>query len=354
MIARHPMPPPADGLALTLRRAKRFLISERNSFETVQELQRRERRVSSLLNHGGFLLTGANSPLGLPRPAMEKLKEGLTHAIRLTDRLADVDGSREIVEQLCERACPPVEAGLRVSWRTYHDKEHHWRFPEPQDVVLRAQLLKAYDKQKAIIQGLSTSELAWLLTLSDGAAMGFQRYTVRKYKNAGARAVVNLAFEETVLRYGSSVLWAFVRGDKSESRFWRKCLANCICEIRWWEHGGMDARTETGGKLVPDGLHMTIMRELSSRFIKEIMESMSQEKAEKTKKEEEDEDEDDDAADGFDPADFTAADTWTRVNRIIREEVGSELWLGYVSAEWPTAFVNLVNNAPPTASTSLS
>lgn len=288
--------------------------------------------MSSLLKNGGFLLTGAQSPLRLAYPAMQKLKEGLTRAMRLTDRLADADGCKEIVEQLSQAVCP-TQGGLTMSWRMHHKVNRITNSPVPECTALRAWLFMAYNKQRAIIEELSTSDLAWLVTLADGAAKGFERYTVRKYKSANSRAVANIAFQELTLRDGSSALWAFVRGDKSQTDYLDTRLAQCGCEIVWWEDGGSNARTASGSKLLPDGLHMTIMLELRRRFILQAMEERERRQEEKAQEESENNKDDD-----FYPYKFGPIDTWARVNEIIKKEIGAKQWLGYGNVRWPAAF----------------
>lgn len=331
----QPTPPAADGLVSTMQKGTRLLIPELNSFATIQELQRRERRMSSLLNHGGFFLTSAQSPLRLAHPAMQKLKAGLKRAMRLTDRLADADGRGEIVGQLSPAVCP-AQGNLVMSWRMLHKANRGANPPVPESAELRAWLFMAHDKQSAIIKEQSTSDLAWLMTLAKGAVQGFERYTVRTFNHAAARAVANTAFQEFILRDGSSALWAFVRGDKCESAYWESRLAQCGCEIVWWEEGGSHARTASGDKLLPDGLHMTIVRELQRRFIQEAIEERERRREEKAQKEAE-EDEDDEE-DEVDPSAFGLLDTWVRVNAIIKKEIGAEEWLGYQNVQWPAAF----------------
>lgn len=326
MIARLPVIPDADGLPSSLQHGMRCLVMERNSFATIQELQRRERRISSLLSRGGFWLTSAHSPLQLSRPALEKFKEGLTDALRLTDRLADADGCKAIVEQSSQMACQCLsKTSFVLSWRMEHGVSGGTSSPVPQNHAVRNGLFLAYNKQKAIIETLPTRDLAWLLTLADGAAKGFERYTKRKYKDPDARALANLAFQEMMLRDGSSALWAFVRGDKSEANYVHTRLAQCGSEIVWWEAGGNSARTPSGGRLMPDGLHMTIMQELRRRFLEEaIREWESREQTD-----------DSNDSDSFDCDQFGAGETWTRVNEMIQKEIGAKEWRGYSGLQWP-------------------
>lgn len=344
MLARYPMPPASDGLATTFRTGIRLVIAERNSFATVQELQRRERRISSLLDNGGFFLTDADSPLRLNRPALQKMKDGLAHAMRLTDRLADTDGCKEIIEKL-GLPVPKYKDDLAKSWRMLYKVNRSTGSPIPGTDLLRTCMFLAYNKQEAIIEELPTRDLAWLVTLADGAAMGFKRYTMGKYKDANNRAVANMAFQEMILRDGSSVLWAFVRGDRNDCGYIEERLIQCGCEIIWWEDGGSVARTASGAKFLPDGLHMTIMQELRRRFIREAIEERERLQAEKAGQEN-----DDDSEDGnsdFDPEDFRAVDAWSRVNEIIKKEIGAEQWLGYMNVEWPHE--DTVDNAFPTS-----
>lgn len=295
--------------------------------------------MSSLLNNGGFLLTGTQSPLRLAYPAMQRLKEGLTRAMRLADRLADADGCKEVVEQLEQAVCP-TQGGLMMSWRMQHKVNHGTNSPVPESTALREWLFIAYNKQRAILKEQSTSDLAWLVTLADGAVKGFERYTVRKYKSANSRAVANMAFQELILRDGSSALWAFVRGDKSQADYLDTRLAQCGCEIVWWEDGGNHATTASGSKLLPDGLHMTIMLELRRRFVRQAMEERERCKEEKAQEKSED-----NKDNGFYPFQFGPTDTWARVNEIIKKETGAEQWLGYGSIQWPAAFENVQDHA---------
>lgn len=334
MLASYPMPPASDGLVTKYQSGIRGVIAERNSLTTVQEFERRERRIHSLLNSGDFFLTSVGSPFRLDRPALLKLKAGLATAIRLTDRLADADGCKEIAEQL-DPAVPHPKSNIIMSWRMQHGLHPSTGSPVPESDALRDRMFLAYNKQQAIIAELPTLDLAWLVTLVDGAATGFQRYNMDRYKAGHNRAVANMAFQEIVLRDGSSALWALIRGEKKDNDFIDERVLQCGAEIIWWENGGASERTPSGNKLLPDGLHMTIMQELRKRLVKEVMEERERRQAEKA---EQDDDGDNDSEDGdsdWNPDKFVASDVWSRVHELIKEDIGAEQWLGYMSLQWP-------------------
>lgn len=320
MIARNPTTLVADHIALSIRSGKRLLISERNSFMTIQELHQRERRIWSLVNNSNFFLTDADSTLKLTPSAVEKLKFGLLHAMRLTNRLSDTEGSKHIVKTMTEDRFP-VEGGLRNSWR--HELLKMTAVgptPLAEDVEHQAWTLEAFNEQVSIIHGLSTTELAWLVTLADGAKEGFERYTRTEFQESVARMIANMSFQEVLLRDGVSALWALIRGDATQQRQLQNRIHWIGCEVIWFEGVRIVSSDNVSELTVPDGLHLTIMRELRRRFVSEAVAKISRDQKSK--------------GSNFDPKRIEdcwgTRDTWRMINKVIQENLGIKReWVRY-------------------------
>ncbi|KUI62922.1 hypothetical protein VP1G_10051 [Cytospora mali] len=247
--------PPQSHL-MTSKDEERSVIFKKNSFATVQELELRERRMNSILNHGGFLLTNSTKSLGLTTDSLDKLKAGLKRAMYITDCLADVTADPEILDLMIKMA-RRVAALRRDGLDTESDEDI--AALRDAEAETRAEVTKAIRaKQSTIIMGLSTLDLAFLLTLGEGAMVGWQRY-MAKYATSDVRFYNKMdAFGELILRWGCFILWGFVRGTgKLLSHI--KDSITVVAEKIW--------RYEMGFDQTDNGLSMTVYKELKERVL---------------------------------------------------------------------------------------
>lgn len=166
------------------------------TFAGIQELELRDRRITSILN-GGFLCTGAS---GTP-----EAKEVLRRALFLADRLGD-----------CASLGPDDEAPC---------------CPYRAHAVVR-------ERQIAVLQNLADTDLAFLVELVSLAGMGFARWKAAEMlSDPDGGWDKRTAFEETMLRQGSFLIWAYVRGDGCMGRLMQSAVQSCLGEIRQSETG---------------------------------------------------------------------------------------------------------------------
>ncbi|ROW10938.1 hypothetical protein VMCG_01264 [Cytospora schulzeri] len=297
--------PPQSHL-LTSRDEKRYVIPKRNSFVTVRELELREMRMNSILDHGGFLLTPCPEFLGLTSASLDKFKAGLKRAMYMADRLADVAADPEIT-----RAREDVKArleSLRID-ATGSMSDEDIAARRDADYEVYVELAKALrTKQAAIIRDLSTIDLAFLLTLGEGAMIGWQRY-MAKYATSDPNFYNKMdAFGELVFREGCFAVWAFVRGTGSMLAFVNTAVT-VVAEQIW--------RYELGFDQSDAGLTMAVHKELKQRL----------------QDAKEEDDDDDPCFDEVDPDNPLAVKEWA--HKLVGGQIGCDEWKGYYAIEYP-------------------
>ncbi|KUI67193.1 hypothetical protein VM1G_11457 [Cytospora mali] len=288
--------PPQSHL-MTSKDEKRMMILNKNSFATVQELEMRERRMNSILNHGGFLLTNSTKSLGLTTDSLDKLKAGLKRAMYIVDCLADVTVDPEILNLMVKMA--HRVAALRLdSLGTESDEDiAALRDAESETQVEVTRAIRI--KQSKIITGLSTLDLALLLTLGEGAMVGWQRY-MAKYASSDVRFYNKMdAFGELILRWGSFFLWGFVRGTGTLLSYINDSIT-VVAEHIW--------RYEMGFDQSDNGLSMAVYKELKER----VREAKHR---------------DDDSFDDAELDSPVVVKQWA--HELVGKEIGCEEWKGY-------------------------
>lgn len=248
------LPPQTHLLKSKLEGGDRRGIPEKNSFATVQELELRELRIRSILDHGGFLLTGCPRSLGLTAEQLRKYKSGLKRAMYMSDRLADVSADPDFIRTKAE-----IENrvnSLEID-DTSEDGVAAKRDAEQQGFNEATRIIRP--RQAKVLSDCSTVDLAFLLTLCEGAMVGWQRYNSR-YATSDVQFYHKInAFGELVLRKGNFIIWAFVRGTGEVWSFATDSVVR-VAEYIW--------RYELGFDQSDPGLTMALHDELKKRLFR--------------------------------------------------------------------------------------
>ncbi|KAJ0115983.1 hypothetical protein J7T55_004153 [Diaporthe amygdali] len=240
---------PPLGEILSSEDERRCRVTGKHSFATIQELDLRERRMGSILDNSGFLLTDNAKTLGMTDDSLRKFKAGLKRALYITDRLADLETRPEVqrVQHRITRRLSLLQVGgdgvtgdvdedatdkidaFDQGVMLQHDAE-----AEAQHSAIMVHRSLQFDT----IHELATLDLAWLLTLGEGAIKGCTRYFEKMFESdpTGTQYKV-VAFKEELLRKGSFILWAFVRGVGSMDAFARNSIKQTGEEIMGFEIG---------------------------------------------------------------------------------------------------------------------
>lgn len=247
---------------------QRCVILKNNSLHAVQELELRERRIHSILNHGGFLLTTKPESLGMTSKSLEEFKLGLKRAVHMADHLADIAVDPEILrigaENAARVAAMPLDGTgmgslLPIDEDTLEAAADAQRAAERDARAELTTLLRT--KQALVIGGLSDLDLAFLLTACEGAACGWKRY-MRRYAQADSSFPEKTeAFAELLLREGSLVLWAFVRGTGGLYAYVWKAV-NIVADQVWKFNSGLEDQGD-------NRLSKALVKELGERLLKE-------------------------------------------------------------------------------------
>ncbi|KAF3768983.1 hypothetical protein M406DRAFT_71941 [Cryphonectria parasitica EP155] len=317
---------PPTGLVLTSRDEKRCVIPLRNSLHTVRELQRREDRVDSILDRGGFMLTDRPDTLGLGSLAsLEKFKAGLRDALYITDQIADLAAHPSL-----DQAGGVSDVKARA-WHTMSDSTTDVRSTGVNTLsAYNARLALHFRKMRQLrqlqidlLRSLPTRLLCWLLTLAAGGSKGYARYCMRLLESdPGMGHARVMAFKEVLLRGGGFILWGFLRGRGPLHSFVKAAIWACTEEVMFFEWSGgwgWGAVGEDEAR-APDGLHMTIMDELRQRFVEAKREQIAENKNRNGEEE-------------WDETTWGANDTLEEVHRIVGEEVECKSWKGYAAVE---------------------
>jgi hypothetical protein len=248
-----PMPPP--GRLVTSTDKQRWVIAEKNSLATVQEFEMRERRITSLLDRSGFLLTDRPETLGFTSESLDKFRAGLNRAMHMADRLCDVAADPEVAHTRASFLIQLTPLRLHHNSSPSDEAAAALRNAEREGLIRYTQALRA--KQIKILRDLSTIDLAFLLHLSEGAMLGWRRY-MAKYVNSDVRFWNKVkAFGELVIREGSFMLWAFVRGT-GNIRAFANMAVRVVAEQVWQYTAGVE--------MTDGGLAVALHDELKQRL----------------------------------------------------------------------------------------
>lgn len=146
----------------------------------------RERRMVSILENSGFLLTDDPKTLGMSGGPLTRFKAGLKRSLYITDRLADLETRPEVqhVQSKITRRLSSLQVGGDSvgGGVSENDLDKVEAFDEDvmlqHDAEVEAQhsaIMVHRNLQFEMIHGLSTLDIAWLLTLGEGAIKGCTR-----------------------------------------------------------------------------------------------------------------------------------------------------------------------------------
>lgn len=311
---------PPLGEVLSSEDERRCRITEKYSFPTIQEMDLRERRMNSILDNSGFLLTDDTKPLGMACDSLARFKAGLKRSLYMTDRLADLETQPEVqhIQSRITRRLSSLQVGGDSVGGAVNENDLDKIEAFDEDVMLQhdaeveaqhSAVMVHRNLQFEMIQQLATLDLAWLLTLGEGAIKGCTRYFENMFLSdpAGTQYKV-VAFKEELLRKGSFILWAFVRGVGSMDAFAKNSLKQTGEEIMGFEIGQHQNC----------GLSSVLHQEMRQRVLEEI-----QRKDPLFVDDDEDEEQ------------LSPARVMAEAHRMIGKEIGCKNWHGYSSIVYP-------------------
>lgn len=179
-----PLPP--LGEILSSEDERRCRITGKYSFATIQEMELRERRMCSILDNSGFLLTDDVKALGMAGDSLVRFKGGLKRGLYITDRLADLETRPEVrlVQNKITRRLSSLQVGGDSVGGGVNENGSDKVEAFDDDVMLQhdaeleaqhSAVMVHRNLQFEMIHELSTLDLAWLLTLGEGAIKGCTR-----------------------------------------------------------------------------------------------------------------------------------------------------------------------------------
>lgn len=177
---------PPLGEVLSSEDERRCRITEKYSFPTIQEMDLRERRMNSILDNSGFLLTDDTKPLGMACDSLARFKAGLKRSLYMTDRLADLETQPEVqhIQSRITRRLSSLQVGGDSVGGAVNENDLDKIEAFDEDVMLQhdaeveaqhSAVMVHRNLQFEMIQQLATLDLAWLLTLGEGAIKGCTR-----------------------------------------------------------------------------------------------------------------------------------------------------------------------------------
>lgn len=177
---------PPLGEVLSSEDERRCRITEKYSFATIQEMDLRERRMVSILENSGFLLTDDPKILGMSGGPLTRFKAGLKRSLYMTDRLADLETRPEVqhVQNKITRRLSSLQVGGDSVGSSVGENDSDKVEAFDEDVMLQhdaeveaqhSAIMVHRNLQFEMIHGLSTLDIAWLLTLGEGAIKGCTR-----------------------------------------------------------------------------------------------------------------------------------------------------------------------------------
>lgn len=177
---------PPLGEVLSSEDERRCRVTGRLSFVTIQEMDLRERRMRSILDNSGFLLTDDPKTLGLTVHCLVRFKAGLKRALYITDRLADLETRPEVlhVQNKITRRLSSLQVGGDSVGSAVDENDLDKTEAFDEDVMLQhdaeveaqhSAIMVHRNLQFEMIHELATLDIAWLLTLGEGATKGCTR-----------------------------------------------------------------------------------------------------------------------------------------------------------------------------------
>lgn len=177
---------PPLGEVLSSEDERRCRITEKYSFSTIQEMDLRERRMNSIIDNSGFLLTDDIKPLGMTGDSLARFKAGLKRGLYITDRFADLETRPEVqhVQSKITRRLSSLQVGGDSVGGAVNENDLDKIEAFDEDVMLQhdaeveaqhSAVMVHRNLQFDMIHELATLDLAWLLTLGEGATKGCMR-----------------------------------------------------------------------------------------------------------------------------------------------------------------------------------
>ena len=216
---------PTSGVMLSTGYTTDRVCVASNKFHAVRELQKRAKYMDVILS-GGFLSTDRPDRFNMTALQMDRFRHGLENGMRIVDSLADVAADLFLKAEAAGVTLPTAD--------------------------------EVYARQRKYLETMDKMDLAWLCSLTGLAVTGYFRYNNQKMASDPQALEKLVAFRETVMRYGSYVLYAYVRGDSVMCAEVNRLVAGIFQEIVAWELG------EEG---IREGLHTIMMRTLKKRLV---------------------------------------------------------------------------------------
>lgn len=177
---------PPLGEVLSSEDERRCRVTGKYSFATIQEMDLRERRMVSILDNSGFLLSDDAKTLGLPGYSLVKFKTGLKRALYIADRFADLETRPEVlhVQNQITRRLSSFQVGGDSTFGVIDENDLDKMEEFDEQVMLQhdaevqahhSAIMVHRNLQFEMIHGLETIDIAWLLTLGEGAMKGCTR-----------------------------------------------------------------------------------------------------------------------------------------------------------------------------------
>lgn len=174
------------GEVLSSEDERRCRVPGKCSFPTIQEMELRERRMNSILENSGFLLTDDTKSLGMTDESLARLKGGLKRGLYITDRLADLETRPEVrhVQNNITRRLSSLQVGGDSVGGAVNDNDLDKIEAFDDEVMLQhdaeveaqhSAVMVHRNLQFEMIRELATLDIAWLLTLGEGAIKGCTR-----------------------------------------------------------------------------------------------------------------------------------------------------------------------------------
>lgn len=309
------------------------------TFPILTEIEVRLARIQSVLS-SDFLRTHRPAALGLETPAMlDKFRAGLTTALLAADELADYGAW--VPQELIDRDMGDTFDAWHVAedaaandgeWQYVGNlnlSPAHKKFSIHYDTSY-FRTVELRQRQCQRIRHFPTRTLSWMITLAAGCGRGCVEERHGNSLEVEPNGLifyeedddflVEMAAKEAVLRYGSKYLWMCHGAGRGDKYFhWAPgWFAECKQDVDLYDFTGgvvYDLGVAPGEKaqdiVLPPGVHMSIMGELTDRIIAHRHRLADMNKT------------------VFDETSWSARDTMNAVHKLVATEIGFSQWKGY-------------------------
>lgn len=183
-------------------------IVGKNSFATVKEMELRNARINSIVDNGGFFLTARPELLKLDGQSLPVFRNGIKLAMHIVDRLSDIKSDAFILHMRDVRFSQfySLEFDTSTGEGRAVEEDARCHMFQSHMAILRA-------RQAVVLRACSDLDLAWAITLFEGAMAGWHRRTCLQVRSDALFKLKKYACGQNVLHYGSFFIWALVRGS---------------------------------------------------------------------------------------------------------------------------------------------